>query len=84
MEKVKEIQYWEDKIAEVRNNPVKAINEFIKEKISLLKDKLVDCQDFDEVIRIQEAIKVYQSLIDLPVKLLEIYKHNLEKLQKNK
>jgi len=69
---------WEEKISKLVNNPWKEVEEYIKQKIEECKNALVNSTDLEEIIRLQEKVKVYQELVNLPEKLKVIYTRNKE------
>jgi len=71
------VEYWEERLRNLYNNPLDEIKKYIGETIQGLYDKLTNEKDYGKILDIQAEIKALKAVVDLPVKLKMIYEHNL-------
>jgi len=76
------IEYWEEKLRNLYNNPLDEIKQYIEEAIENLYEKLTNEKNYSKILDIQAEIKALKGIKDLPAKLKAIYEHNLEVAKK--
>jgi len=76
------IEYWEERLRNLYNNPLDEIKKYVNEAIQILYEKLTNEKEYSTILSIQAEIKALKGIIDLPMKLKTIYEHNLQVAKK--